>query len=160
VIPRNLREQLARDEGERLEAYRDTENLLTIGIGRCIDRVPFTPEEAVVCGCVDMEDYSNLTITPEASAVLFDNDIRRFERGVRELLPWSAQLDEARFGVLVNMAFNMGLAGLSGFHRFLAAMKARNWQAAGVHMMNSKWALQVGARATRLRQQVLTGQWC
>jgi lysozyme len=155
-----IREQLLRDEGERLAAYRDSEDLLTIGIGRCIDRVPFTPEEAEMCGCVGMEDYSTLEISREAAAFLFANDVQKYVSAVRHALPWSRQLDEARFGVLVNMAFNMGIGGLLGFKKFLASMKAGDWHNATLHMMNSKWAHQVGDRARRLREQVQTGRWC
>jgi lysozyme len=47
---------------------------------------------------------------------------------------------------------------LSGFKRFLAAMMDSQWETAAEEMMDSKWATQVGSRADRLKQMVLTGE--
>jgi len=44
-----------------------------------------------------------------------------------------------------------------GFKKFLAAMEAGEWETAGVEMLDSKWARQVGPRSTRLRDLVLEG---
>ncbi len=57
----------------------------------------------------------------------------------------------------MSMAYNLGLVGLNGFHGTLAAIRAKNWSAAGLHMLDSKWARQVGSRATRLAAQMQTG---
>ena len=44
-----------------------------------------------------------------------------------------------------------------GFKKFLAAMEAGEWETAGVEMLDSKWAEQVGPRSTRLRDLLLEG---
>jgi len=133
-----LREQLIRDEGLRLKAYRDTEGHLTIGVGRNLDAVGLYPDEV---------DY------------LLDNDLRRIKDHVLTGLPWTVKLDEARFGVLLNMCFNLGLRGLLQFRQMLGAVEAGDWARAAEEMLDSKWAGQVGQRAERLAKQMESGEW-
>ena len=130
-----LREQLARDEGLRLKPYRDDTGHLTIGIGRNLDAEGISMAEA---------DF------------MLDNDITAVTADVYSHLDWAYTLSEARRGVLLNMAFNLGIAGLLGFRHFLAAMKVGDWDTASKEMLDSHWAVQVGDRAHRLSHQVLT----
>ena len=53
------------------------------------------------------------------------------------------------------MCFNLGYPRLSGFKNFLGALKNEDWEIAAIEMLDSKWAGQVGPRATRLRDRVL-----
>ena len=133
-----LRSQLIRDEGERLKPYKDSRGFLTIGIGRCLDTRGITHAEALY---------------------LLDNDIADFTKELVDALPWAATLDDARFGVLVNMAFNMGTAGLLEFKNILLAVKMGLWQKAADHLLQSLYAEQVGPRADRLAKQLVTGVW-
>jgi lysozyme len=89
-----LREMLIRHEGLRLKPYRDTGNKLTIGIGRNLEEVGITREEALL---------------------LLDNDIARVGREVERAFPWFSRLNPARKDVVLNMVFNLGL---SRFRRF------------------------------------------
>ena len=134
----NLRDQLKRDEGLRLKPYRDTVDKLTIGYGRNLDDVGIRESEA---------DF------------MLANDIQKVEREVTLRLPWTVGLDEARRAVFVNMAFNMGIAGLLGFKNTLAAASRGDWPAVAAGMRASKWATQVKGRAERLAQQIETGEW-
>lgn len=134
----NLVEQLRRDEGERLFPYKDSVGLLTIGVGRCIERIGITREE---------------------SDLLLANDIKRVTQELNTRLPWSMALDAPRRGVLLNMAFNLGIDGLVGFKNTLAHVQAGRWDDAAAGMLASLWAQQVGSRATRLAEQMRTGRW-
>ena len=58
--------------------------------------------------------------------------------------------------VIVNMCFNMGAPRLSGFKKFIAGVNAGDWKTAAVEMMDSRWARQVGDRAVRLKNRILT----
>lgn len=133
-----LREQLIRDEGVRLRPYRDSVNKLTIGVGRNLDDVGISLAEA---------EY------------LLDNDIARATAAVLARIPCAVALDEIRRAALVNMAFNVGIGGLLGFKKMLAALAAGEWDRAAAEAMDSTWATQVGARATRLARQMQTGEW-
>ena len=132
----SLRDQLLRDEGCRLKVYTDLVGKLTIGVGR------------------NLEDKG---ISLAEAEMMLDNDIRDFTADVLVAIPWAVGLDEVRREALVNMAFNMGTQGLLGFKRALAALHRGDWATASEHMLESKWASQVGMRAERLAAQVRSG---
>ena len=139
----DLRTQLIRDEGSRQEGgrhmpYRDSLGFLTIGFGRCLDRIGLSEAEA---------------------ELLLDNDIKVAEAAVAANVAGIETLDEVRRAVIVNMAFNVGLTGLLGFRRFLGAVRAGDWESAALEMRDSRWREQVGDRAERLAEQMATGRW-
>lgn len=130
--------QLRRDEGLRLKPYRDSVGKITIGIGRNLDDAGISEQEA---------DF------------LLANDVKAATVSLEANFPWACGLDDARKGALINMAFNMGIRGLSQFHDFLAKMQAGDFRAAAGAMLDSLWAKQVGPRATRLSIQIESGFW-
>lgn len=136
----SLQEQLLRDEREVLHAYTDSRGYLTIGVGRLIDA-------------------RGGGISHAEAMYLLDNDIRTHTQELVSALPWVADLDPARLGVLCNMAFNMGVPRLLGFKHALKAIQAGNWSEAAKEMLDSAWARQVGGRAERLAEQMRTGEW-
>lgn len=131
-----LQAELVRDEGERLKPYRDTVGKLTIGVGRNLDDVGISHDEALM---------------------LLAKDIVRAELWLDRNLPWWRGLDPVRQRVLVNIAFNLG-GRLLSFKNTLKAVQANNWQAAHDGMLDSLWAKQVGQRAQRLAYMMLTGE--
>lgn len=134
----NLNDQLIRDEGVNLKVYVDSMGHLTIGIGRNLDAEGISIDEA---------------------RFMLNNDIVKATAAVTAELPWTKDLDDVRFAVLVNMVFNMGIAGLMGFVNMLSNLKAGNYSAAADDMLRSKWSDQVGDRALRLSRQLRTGIW-
>jgi lysozyme len=135
----NLVDQLRRDEGEVLHAYQDSLGYWTIGCGRMIDA------------------RKSGGITLEESAHMLQNDIDRTTAKLEKNLSWFAGLDQVRKDALVNMGFNLGVGNLLKFNQTLAYMEQGNYDAAATEMLNSAWALQVGARAQRLSIQIRTG---
>lgn len=133
-----LADQLRRDEGWRTYPYKDTVGKTTIGYGRNLDDVGISPEEG---------------------DLMLANDIRAATVLLESTWPWTTALDSVRQGVLLNMTFNMGIAGLSTFKTFLEQVKAGDFAAASTSMLASKWAVQVGSRAYRLSVQMSTGNW-
>lgn len=145
-----LRQQLQRDEGLRLKPYLDCcgkywrncqcerKGKLTIGYGRNLD------------------DYG---VTRQESEVMLDNDINRNEADVLTWFPWSAGFHETTVGVLINMAFNMGVGGLKTFTKMLRALRAGDREEAARQLLDSKYAKQVGERADRLAEQLKTQVW-
>lgn len=133
--------QLKRDEGEVLHAYQDHLGFWTIGIGILIDK------------------RKGGGLLPEESEFIFNNRLGLINKELDLRLPWIKRLDPARRGVLVNMAFQMGIAGLLGFRNTLAMIEAGKYQDAARAMLQSKWATQTPARAQRLSNQMATGEW-
>lgn len=138
-----LRAQLVRDEGRIPYAYEDSapEKYLTIGVGHLIDK------------------RRGGSLPDEIIDALLDHDIRKHSQELFARLPWVANLDPARQGVLINMAFNLGVNGLLGFAVTLGKIQAGDYEGAAVNMLKSKWAEQVGPRAKRLSEQMRTGVW-
>ena len=136
-------EQLQRDEGVVLHPYHDSLGFLTWGIGHKVE-----PGEVVPDTPTEQDAFEQLV-----------KDVQRASQHLENSLPWISELDEARRGVLLNMTFNMGIGGLLGFHRTLTMIEAGNYEGAAEAMLQSKWATQVGIRATRLSQQMRTGEW-
>lgn len=131
-------DQLTRDEGLKLKPYIDTVGKLTIGIGR---------------------NLTDKGISEDEANYLLANDVKEVEDGLKAALPWFSGLDDARQGVLINMGFNLGLAGLLQFHNALHWMEASDWGSAAQEILSSRWATQVGARAQRLAEQLQSGTW-
>jgi lysozyme len=75
--------------------------------------------------------------------------------------PWYAAQDEVRQVALADLAFNLGYRGLLGWPKFLADMSAKAYPAAVAEIRsNTLWVGQVHpARADRIEQMILTGQW-
>lgn len=125
----SLRDDLIRDEGLRLKPYRCTAGKLTIGVGRNLDDVGITRDEALY---------------------LLDGDIARVKAEVRKAFPWFDGLDDDRQDVVLNMVFNLGLYRFSQFHQTIKAIESGDYKKAAEQMRKSLWARQVGARAERL----------
>ncbi len=138
-----LTAQLRRDEGQRPLAYQDHLGYWTIGVGRLIDsRKP------------------GAGLRPDEIDYLLKNDIADRVQALTKALPMLfPKLDEARQGVLINMAFQLGTAGLLGFKSTLALVTAGKYSEAAEQMLKSKWATQTPARAKRLAEQMKTGEW-
>ena len=131
-----LIEELKRDEGVVLTLYKCSAGKNTIGVGRNVDDRGITEDES---------DY------------LLGNDIDLCVDELEDNFTWYKNLSDARQRVLVNMCFNLGLTRLLGFKKFLAAVEAEDWDRAAEEMLDSKWAVQVGPRSTRLRDLLLEG---
>lgn len=129
-------EDLIRDEGLRLRPYRCTAGRLTIGVGRNLDD----------CGISEGE-----------ARILLANDIARVAAELDAALPWWRTLSEVRRRVLANMAFNLGTSGLLGFTRTVRLVQEEQYLEASQAMLASRWARQVGPRASRLAAMMRDG---
>jgi len=140
-----LREQLKVDEGVKYEIYKDHLGYPTFGIGHLITEND--PEHGKPDGTEISEDRVN---------EIFETDVAKFVSEAKILFPDLDDLPDVAQQVIVNMAFNMGRPRLSKFKNFIAGVNDRDWTRAAEEMMDSRWATQVGDRAIRLRNQILT----
>lgn len=137
----NVKEQLIREEGRRKAAYQDHLGYWTIGVGRLID------------------GRKGGGLSDAEIDTLLENDITKASLALRQELPWFDQLNEARRAVLIQMAFQMGVAGLLAFKQTLAAARDERFSTAAENMRQSLWAKQTPERAKRLAYQMETGEW-
>lgn len=135
-----LMQDLKRVEGFVRYAYLDSKGYWTIGHGRCID--------ARVGG----------GITQTEAGMLLRNDIANTIAQLDAVMLWWVSLDDVRARVLVDMAFNMGIAGLLEFHKMLGHVERGEWDAAADDMLDSNYARKdVPTRAAENARRMRTG---
>lgn len=134
----NLLDQLERDEGFRAKPYLDTTGHWTVGFGWNMEAVP---------------------LDKDIARLILEREVEKCTATLRRDFSWFDGLSECRQGVLINMAYNLGLEGLKKFQRMLTAVAGGYYKEAAKEMMDSKWARQVGQRAVRLATQMETDSW-
>jgi lysozyme len=170
----NKRSLIEFHEGRVLHAYRDSLGFWTIGVGSLIDeakgaKLPdsmfaqLTPTvqrefDALKTLPVTVTKWPAAALTNEQVDELYDATLEEHCRECDEVIPWVKELDPVRQAVIYDMYFNMRRRLLE-FKNTLAFMRAKKWADASSNMLRSKWAVQVGKRATRLAEMVRTGEW-
>jgi lysozyme len=133
---------LAVDEGFVSHAYQDHLGYWTIGYGRLIDK------------------RRGGGITHDEARYLLGNDVDRFERAVLVHFPWVEMLADVRQVALFNLAFNLGIEGLSKFVTTLRAIQEGDWGVAAAGLRRSLWYQQVQrSRSERIIAMIQTGEW-
>lgn len=124
-----LEQELSIDEGKRNKMYSDSMGIPTIGIGH------------------NLRDGA---ISDRAVSQIFLDDLDAVLAELNTKLPWYLQLSDARQRVLANMAFNVGVPRLLGFHNMLSALQIGDYERAAREMLDSAWARELPARSARL----------
>jgi lysozyme len=148
-LERHLEAQLALEEGRRQLVYDDATGLsitrgmtlkgnLTVGTGINL-MTGLGPEEL---------EYIELNRLTKARMSL-------------ERYTWYQIQDEVRQVALCDLAFNLGLAGLLRWPKFLSYMQGKDYPSAVAEIRsNQVWVGEVHpARANRIQQMILTGAW-
>lgn len=136
------------DEGFRATPYLDANAVMTIGFGTNI-----------AAG-----------IDEDEAMFLLEHRLHKAVLACRQAFPWFAVLDAVRQGVLAQMAYQLGVAGVAGFHDMVRAieaavvtssaeLRAKFFAAAATEMLDSKWAKHDSpARAQRRATEMRTGK--
>ncbi len=127
-----LTDDLKSDEGWRASVYKDHLGYLTIGYGFLVDdrRKGELPKHIA-------EEWLMYAVT------------QRYGELVRRH-PWiNEQPDDVR-RALGNMAYQMGVDGVSKFKQMLASLKDGDRKWAAIHALDSRWATQTPQRAKRV----------
>jgi len=133
-----LTQLITRHEGRRTHPYTDTVGNLTIGVGRNLTDRGLSGDEI---------DY------------LLANDIAIADAVCTDLFGWRVfrNASKPRQYALISMAFNMGGPRLAGFANMIAAVRAGDWNRAADEALDSRWARQVGTRATEIAAMLREG---
>jgi lysozyme len=134
-------EQIQRHEGLVLNAYQDHLGYWTIGYGRLIDK------------------RKGGGISQAEAEYLLQNDISGVIQALERQITFWNRLSEPRKAVLMNMAFQMGVAGLMKFKRTLSLIELGEFAEAADNMLTSLWAKQTPKRAQEMANQMRTGKW-
>lgn len=146
-------EMLERDEGYVEHAYQDSmegkchacgksNGYWTIGIGHLIDK------------------RKGGRIHRDIIYQILARDISEKTELLYQRFPWAMDLDEPRRAVLICMAFQLGIDGLSKFPKAMSFMEKGAWYAAAQEFANSLVAReQTPERWKRFCNQIRTGEW-
>jgi len=127
----DLKNEIKKEEGYRLEVYIDTEGFPTGGYGHKII------------------DGEKIPTTKEGWEELFEKDFSRACEGAMNICgDWNIK-DEAK-AIIIHMVYQMGEAGVRKFKRALSHLKKAEYKYYAGEMMNSRWANQTPNRAKRL----------
>lgn len=97
-------------------------------------------------------------ITEEESEQLVKNRIESLTFQIDNLLrSEEISIDDTRKEVLIEMAYQLGVKGLSKFYRMLKALKDMDYDTAADEMLNSLWARQTPQRCKRLSEVMRNG---
>lgn len=136
-------QRLKDDEGFRLTMYKCTAGKCTVGWGHNLD----TP------------------ISQAAADMILADDIKHVEQALSQY-DWYKRLctpsNRARQDAIINLAFNVGIAGLLNFKRMIRALsdpRRTRYDIAAYELLDSKYAYQVQARAIRLAHMLRTGEY-
>ena len=128
-----LSKQLLYHEGIRLKPYRCSADKLTIGIGRNIEDVGITEEEAFY---------------------LLNNDIKKVVEQCQRNFEWFDGLNDLRKEAIVNLVFNMGFGKFLQFKMTIKHIENEEFELAGAELLDSRYAQQVGQRAIDVANQL------
>lgn len=136
-----MKRLIKRDEGFRDRIYTDSVGVSTVGWGHALHHGSKFPLEA----CEILFDFDFRRAVEDAHRIIQENDL---------------SLNRVREFVIINMCFNMGYRGVCSFKAMLTCMKLTppNYIAAARQILNSKFARQVGKRATYLAELMERGK--
>lgn len=129
---------IKQNEGYRRFAYVCSAGRLTIGYGTRIDHGGHGISEAVA----------------EAALVeRIGQDLNALSR-----LDWFMALDDVRQFAIQDMAYQMGVRGVQGFRKMIAALSVQDYETAADEVIDSLYARQTPGRAARIEAMIRSGQ--
>lgn len=135
-----VKDMIKLHEGYRNQVYLDSVGVPTCGWGHAF--------------------HVGSEVPLEVNEILFEKDFNKAAANAMNFVSVNSILtDEVRFAVITDMMFNLGYKGLSKFKKMIAALRSEDYVTAAKEMLNSKWAKQVGKRATKLAKMMETGRW-
>lgn len=161
TIRTKVANQLIESEGYVDEVYKDSLGKETIGIGFLVSSV--LPGEWLVLGAPPNDkgdaplmnfNCRDFTTTKEHSLKLLDIKLKIMLEHMLTKYPWTKEQSINTLCVLLDMTYNMGLGWFSKFKKTVAYVRAGDYDAASVEMLDSLWARQVGGRAIALSNQL------
>lgn len=134
-------------EGRRNQTYLDTAGHPTVGIGFNLDAAG--AQAAIEAVGLDYDEVRAGTqlLTDAQVDALFQQSVNAAIAGARRVLQNFDTIPDDKQIVVVDMIFNLGVAGFAGFRHTIQAIKDQDWTTAAQQMQQSRWYTQVGQRA-------------
>ena len=125
---------IKKHEGCRLDMYKDTVDVWTIGYGHNLEE----------------------GIDQETADFILARDLEKHSQELDKHKPIWRELPDPAQIVILSMQFNMGWNRFSKFVKFWEAIEKKDYQTAGKEMENSRWWGQVKSRGPELQELLLS----
>ena len=147
MIDQRLIDIVARQEGKRLDVYKDSEGYWTIGHGCCISRDKLLTEDEArfQCGA----PWDDETCKAKLVEMLRSEEAELEQR----VAGFNAFPDWVRRG-LVDMAYQLGTGGVMAFKRMLEALQRGDYPAAEQAALQSEWHRQTPSRCEEVARMI------
>ncbi len=134
------------EESYRSKPYYCSEQFATVGYGRKLSEQKNAP-------------LPNITANRAEEDLFVKEKIRELSYALmsRYSVAWS-KCNQARQAILISMAYQLGLTGVSQFQKMWMALSNGDFSLAAKEMLNSKWAKQTPNRAKRHVEQMERGE--
>ena len=129
----DLIEQIKQSEGFRPTVYQCTEGYDTIGYGFAI---------------------KDLVLGQDICDIILERKIAELKLRIKQKLPFYDDMPEKAQDVIVEMCYQMGIHGFSNFKKTIDHLMRKDYKAASVEMLDSRWAKQTPNRAKKLSNQM------
>tara|TARA_R100001594_G_scaffold124701_1_gene161574 strand:+ start:2949 stop:3371 length:423 start_codon:yes stop_codon:yes gene_type:complete len=128
-ISNKFKDAIKLSEGYRARVYKDTLDIDTIGYGFTI---------------------KDLALEEDICDIILERKLEVLVKRVNDRFEFIEDLPEEAREVVYEMAYQMGVSGVSKFKRFLQALKEGDYGLAAIEMLDSRWSKQTPNRAKRL----------
>lgn len=122
-------ESLKKHEGFRDKVYQDSLGVATIGYGFAI---------------------KDLELDEHISGLILDQKVRALVYEMAEQFDWFPWLPDPAQNVIIEMCYQLGVAGVGKFINMIAALGKEKWETAADEMLDSRWAIQTPKRANEM----------
>ncbi len=125
----NLIDKIKESEGFRATVYKCTEGYDTIGYG-------FTVKDLVLG-----EDICDM---------ILERKIAELKLKIDQYFPFYSDMPEQAQDIVLEMCYQLGIYGFSKFKKTIDHLMRKDYKAASLEMLDSKWARQTPNRAKKL----------
>src|SRR5215469_15206290 len=134
-------------EGRRNKTYIDSMGHPTVGVGFNLDANGAQAAVEALGLDYDQVRAGTQILTDAQIDGLFQQSVNKATTGARTVIPSFDTIPGDKQIVIVDMIFNLGVAGFSAFRNTVQAINQQDWASAAQQMQQSLWYKQVGARA-------------
>jgi len=138
---------IAHWEGRRNQTYIDTMGHPTVGVGFNLDANGAQAAIEALGLDYDQVRAGTQTLTDAQIDALLEQTVNRAVDDAHTPIPGFDNVPGDKQIVIVDMIFNLGLAGFSKFAQTIKAINRQDWLTASQQMQQSAWFHQVGRRA-------------
>ena len=129
----SLIDNIKKSEGFRSKVYKCTEGYDTIGYGFAI---------------------KDLVLSEDICDMILERKLAELKLRVYHQFPFLEDCPEEVQDVIIEMCYQIGVKGVSKFSKTIDHIMRKDYRAASVEMLDSKWAKQTPNRAKKLSDQM------